>query len=160
MSYVTPISDQNALTWAWPLHFLLRQDRQTLTLTSTCYFDFIEVNWNQDGLKGKPGSRILKTIVAISNFGNRITSTQTFLLSASSEKTKTITTTLRLLFYVSILWGKHWIILPAKKCNGGYKVSTVRLPIGCIPGPGAVRWAEHRIVKHPKCQKGDMKDNF
>ena len=104
ITYVTPSLDQKLLAQTWPLYFLFRQDRQTLTLKSTCYFDFIEVNRNQDGLKGKPGSRILKTIVAISNFGNRITSTQTFLLSASSEKTKTITTTLRLLFYVSILW--------------------------------------------------------
>ena len=30
-----------------------------------------------------------------------------FLLSASSEKTKTITTTLRLLFYVEILWSNQ-----------------------------------------------------
>ena len=106
-SYFTPILVPNLLIRTWPSYFSLRQHRQTLTLTSTCYFDFIEVNWNQDGLKGKPGSRILKTIVAISNFGNRITSTQTFLLSASSEKTKTITTTLRLLFYVEILWPQH-----------------------------------------------------
>ena len=53
---------------------------------------------NQTDWRGKPGSRILKTIVANSNFGKYITSTQTFLLSASSEKTKTITTTLRLLY--------------------------------------------------------------
>ena len=64
---------------------------------------------NQTDWRGKPGSRILKTIVANSNFGKYITSTQTFLLSASSEKTKTITTTLRLLFYVEILWFSHRI---------------------------------------------------
>ena len=68
-------------------------------------FGSIEVNWSIDGLKHKPWSKTLKIFEIISNFGKYITSTQTFLLSASSEKTKTITTTLRLLFYVSILWG-------------------------------------------------------
>ena len=62
------------------------------------------MNWSIDGLKHKPWSKTLKIFEIISNFGKYITSTQTFLLSASSEKTKTITTTLRLLFYVSILW--------------------------------------------------------
>ena len=74
-------------------------------------FGSIEVNWSIDGLKHKPWSKTLKIFEIISNFGKYITSTQTFLLSASSEKTKTITTTLRLLFYVEILWLNHFKVL-------------------------------------------------
>ena len=51
-----------------------------------------------------------------------------FLLSASSEKTKTITTTLRLLFYVEILWSQ-----PSTKQAAFFSGSHQR---SAIPGIG------------------------